>query len=255
MSTTNWHLPSTYLTIRIKACAAAPLAFNTPEGVQGGKQKWGTLRSGKNWQDRSSDRYSRELILWAQFLYLLILRKALKLKSLMLMNRSFTRLAETFYKKYLLDYNVLPLYQNHIYTVLPLTPTSVEQFLRAIWGAVSQATICILPQIKLNLQLSCCPIFLSRQEVPKMNKGFSPYSPSWLCPEPCLPPLSRTSFPLMLILPTCRLTGTRWCCKGGHLGLLFYFVFAFWRLSMQDLSSPTEIEPMPPALEAQSPNP
>ena len=50
----------------------------------------------------------------------------------MLMNRSFTRLAETFYKKYLLDYNVLPLYQNHIYTVLPLTPTSVEQFLRAI---------------------------------------------------------------------------------------------------------------------------
>ena len=27
MSTTNWHLPSTYLTIRIKACAAAPLAF------------------------------------------------------------------------------------------------------------------------------------------------------------------------------------------------------------------------------------
>ena len=49
----------------------------------------------------------------------------------MLIKRSFTRLAET-YKKYVLDYNVLPLYQNHIYTVLPPAPTSVEQFLRAI---------------------------------------------------------------------------------------------------------------------------
>jgi len=90
-----------------------------------------------------------------------------------------------------------------------------------------------------------------------MNKGFSPYSPSWLCPEPCLDSLLylEPPSPLMLILPTYRLTGTRWCCKGGYLGLLFYFVFSFWRLSMQDLSSPTEIEPMPPALEAQSPNP
>ena len=33
---------------------------------------------GKNRQDRSSDRYFQELILWAQFLYLLTFRKALK---------------------------------------------------------------------------------------------------------------------------------------------------------------------------------
>ena len=37
----------------------------------------------------------------------------------MLINRSFTRLAETSTKKHMLDDNVLPLYQNHIYTVLP----------------------------------------------------------------------------------------------------------------------------------------
>ena len=40
-----------------------------------------------------------------------------------------------------------------LYTDLP-TPASLEQSLRAIWGAVSQVVVLILPQIKLNLQLS-----------------------------------------------------------------------------------------------------
>ena len=35
----------------------------------------------------------------------------------------------------------------------------LKQFLRAIWGAVSQATVFILAQIKLNLQLLCRAIF------------------------------------------------------------------------------------------------
>ena len=46
------------------------------------------------------------------------------------------------------------------YAVLPLI--SLEEFLRAIRGAVSWAAAPTLPQIKLNLQLSCCAFFLSQ---------------------------------------------------------------------------------------------
>ena len=46
------------------------------KGVQGGEQKWDTVLW-KIWQDRSSERYSQGLILWTQFLHLLISRKAL----------------------------------------------------------------------------------------------------------------------------------------------------------------------------------
>lgn len=49
------------------------------------------------------------------------------------------------------------LHQNHIYTDLP--STSLEQFLRAIWGVVSQATVLIFSRTKLDPQLSHCTIF------------------------------------------------------------------------------------------------
>ena len=39
-----------------------------------------------------------------------------------------------------------------------------EQFLRAIWNAVSRATVLILPQIKLNSQLK------NKQKKPNKNK-------------------------------------------------------------------------------------
>ena len=42
--------------------------------------------------------------------------------------------------------------KSRIYWPFPIA--SLEQFLRAIWGAVSQAVVLILPQIKLNSQLS-----------------------------------------------------------------------------------------------------
>ena len=42
-------------------------------------------------------------------------------------------------------------------------PTSLEQFLRTFWNAVSQTIVLILPQIKFNLKLSCCASFLSQQ--------------------------------------------------------------------------------------------
>ena len=53
--------------------------------------------------------------------------------------------------------HVLPLHK--ITYILTFPPTSLEQFLRAIWNAVSQAIVLILPQIKLNSQLSCCAFF------------------------------------------------------------------------------------------------
>ena len=43
--------------------------------------------------------------------------------------------------------------------ILTFPLVSLELFLRAIWGAVSQAAVLILPQIKLNLQFSHCAFF------------------------------------------------------------------------------------------------
>ena len=78
-------------------------------------------------------RCSQELFLWAQFLYLIISRKALK---------SFT--VTTVYQQKLSTKNwawlhVLPLFQNRVYTVPP--PHLSEQFLRAIWACISQAAV------------------------------------------------------------------------------------------------------------------
>ena len=56
---------------------------------------------------------------------------------------------------YVLDYMYFPLHQNHIYTDLPPS-VSLKQSLIAIWSAVSQAAVLILPKIKLNWQLLCC---------------------------------------------------------------------------------------------------
>ena len=72
----NRHLSSTSTKIRSGAAAAADLQH--PLEAQGEEQKRGTLGSGKNWQNWSSDSYFQELVLWTQFLYLLISRKAQK---------------------------------------------------------------------------------------------------------------------------------------------------------------------------------
>ena len=53
IGTHHGHLPST--SIRIKSHAAATADFQHPlKGVQCRDQKWGTLCSGRNWQNRSS---------------------------------------------------------------------------------------------------------------------------------------------------------------------------------------------------------
>ena len=54
IGTRHGHLPST--STRIRLCAAEAADFQQPlKGVQGGEQKTGTLCSGENWQDKSSD--------------------------------------------------------------------------------------------------------------------------------------------------------------------------------------------------------
>ena len=64
--------------------------------------------------------------------------------------------------KWMLNGIELPLHQNLIYW--PSLTASLEQYLRAIWGAASQAAVVILPQIKLNSQLSSCFSFLVDSE-------------------------------------------------------------------------------------------
>ena len=104
-------------------------------------------------------RYFQKLILWAQFLYLLKSRKALKSFMVSTVSHDFMRLAEVFWKTYVLDCMYFPFTKITCILISPRHP--LEQFLRAIWGAVSWSAVLILPPIKLNLQLSCCAIFFN----------------------------------------------------------------------------------------------
>ena len=51
--------------------------------------------------------------------------------------------------------------------ILTFPTTSLEQFLRTTWNAISQSIVLILPQIKFNSQLSCFAFdsFISTNEV------------------------------------------------------------------------------------------
>ena len=62
----------------------------------------------------------------------------------------------------------LPLHQNLIYWLSPTA--ALEQSLRAIWDGAFQASVLILPKIKLNSQLSSCTSFFSQQQVPLQKK-------------------------------------------------------------------------------------
>ena len=79
IGTCHWHLPPT--STRIKSCAAVAADFQHPlRGVQGGDQKWSTLCScgGGEGTGRTGLHIVIYLILWTQFLHLLISRKVLK---------------------------------------------------------------------------------------------------------------------------------------------------------------------------------
>lgn len=103
----------------------------------------------ENRKNRSSDIYIQE-ILWAQFLRLLISRKALKC----FMVTSAPHDQQQPSAKCILDYMHLPLHQNHTYpNILPYLSGSI---FRGIWNATSQAIFLILPPIKFNSQLLRC---------------------------------------------------------------------------------------------------
>ena len=116
IGTCHGHLPSA--STRIKSCAAAASNFqHSLKRVQGGEQKWGILCSGKNWQNRSSDRYFQEPILGTQFFYLLIPRKALK--SFMVMSAPCDQQKPS-EKNTCLIARTPPLPKSHIYWPSPL---------------------------------------------------------------------------------------------------------------------------------------
>ena len=73
-------------------------------------------------------------------------------------SRKFHETSRNLLEKYMFDCMYFPFTQIRYILTSPI-PTSLEQFLRAIWGAVSLAAVLILPQIKLNLQLSCWAFF------------------------------------------------------------------------------------------------
>ena len=74
IGTCHWYFPST-----LQGLSHVLLQCWQPlKGVHRGEKKWGTLCSGKIWQNRSSDRHYQKSILWVQFLYLFMSRKALK---------------------------------------------------------------------------------------------------------------------------------------------------------------------------------
>ena len=136
------------------------------KGVQFREQKWSILlgirgeRVGTGRTGLQIVRYFQEQISWAQFLYLPKFRKALKSFTVMTVPCDWQKASPDYQKpsgKIHTWLHVFSLHQNFIHT--DLFPTSLEHFLRAIWSAVSWDAVLILPQIKLNLQLSGCAFF------------------------------------------------------------------------------------------------
>ena len=164
MSPANWHLPST--STRVKSCAAVAADLQHPlKRFQGGEQNWGTLCSGENWQNRSVDRYFQELILWVQFLYLLISRNALKFFMVMTIPCDYQ---ESSAKNMWLVACTPPSPKLHISWPSPLP----------LWSNFSKLSEMLSPKLhlalisspkKLNLQLSHCS-FISRYSEQK-EKG------------------------------------------------------------------------------------
>ena len=115
---------------RIKSCAAATADLQHSLRDWGLKEEMRHSLLQENCQDRSSDRYTQELILWAQFLYLLISRKVLKFFMVQIVSHDWQKLHKTSRNSKI---NVcLIVYQNHIYTIFPpyLFGTVSQSYLR-----------------------------------------------------------------------------------------------------------------------------
>ena len=155
--TGDWHLPSA--STQTEHEPGQLLTLNRPWKelrVESRREALSVLWA--NWQNRCSDRYFQEKILWAQFLHLLISRKALK----SFMGMSAPHAWQQPSAKMRAWLCVLPPRQNH--TSTDISPASLKQYFRAIWNAAWQAKVLTSPQVKLISQLLSCACFLSRQQ-------------------------------------------------------------------------------------------
>ena len=161
LSTTNWHLPRALASNRATAtwafamcpCYCSCWPSSLPEGVSGWRV-WHSVLQG-NWWNRSLDidtfrNWFHDL---NPCISSLMSRKALNpfMVTWLLMT------SRKPFVKQVLDCPELPLHQNLMYW--PSPTVSLEQSLRAIWGAISWAAILIGSQMKCNLQLSRCASF------------------------------------------------------------------------------------------------
>ena len=140
LSTTNWSFPSSSTRINSCAVAVTDLQYRL-KGVQGGEQKWSTPCSGRNWQDRTVDRYFQELILWVQFLYLLYLIIS-KSTKILYGDNCFSWLAETFWKNMFLIACIPPSWKSHICWPSPLPLRSSFLELTEVLSPELQSSFC-----------------------------------------------------------------------------------------------------------------
>ena len=107
--------------------------FNTPDRSSGWRAE---MCWGRNWQNRSSDRYFQEPILWAQFLYLLVSRKALKILN---GDNCSSWLRATLFKKIRAWLHALSLPPNHLYSDLSPLP---------LWSSFSELSEMLSPRLR-----------------------------------------------------------------------------------------------------------
>ena len=135
IGTCHEYLPSTSTRIESCASAAANLQHTWKESMM--EMRCSVLKGKTGRTGLQTVRYFQELILWAQFLYLPISRKALKFFMVITVPCDQQKPSG----KICAWLHVSPLHQNHIYTDLP----------PCLSGAVSQGYLrCCLPGCSLH---------------------------------------------------------------------------------------------------------
>ena len=106
----NWHGYLPYNLYKDKSCAAATTDLHPPWRCEGREKKWGTLCSRKTARTGLQIvGYTQELILWAQFLYLLVSRKVLKFFMVQIVSHNWQKLHKTSRNSKII-YTILPPY-------------------------------------------------------------------------------------------------------------------------------------------------
>ena len=149
----DWTAKAFVICFYVEPCCYSCWPSTTPEGVQG-EVRHSVLQG--IWWDRSLDSW---MFLGTDFIISILASSHMEknTKSLHGDIRS-SWVTKKPFEKWLLNGIELTLHQNLI--DWPSPTATLEQSLRAIWGAASWAAVLILPQIKLNSQLSSCASFL-----------------------------------------------------------------------------------------------